>query len=540
MKKYRRLLITLSLALMLLLPAALSSAAEVSTGQAGSTSVKTDGEVTFELGLLTGDGSGVNTQYLTKASTRIQAAIISLRLQGKLDEAIAYSGKNNFSDSNLVGKSNQAILAYLHSHPEYGWNGAGVNRFDPLAIINSQQLYKVLLEVLGYKSNKDFIFKDTESFAAGKGLIQIAGSPKLTNGHIATALVESLSAQMLEGHTLFEMLKEKGVVPASAASPAGERLGLRTDSKLGSIFTDRKGRTLYYFSNDAQNLEACKGQCIANWPLFTSEKLQIPDSLSAADFTKLTRTDGTTQWMYKGWPLYTFVKDTKAGDTVGEGANGVWFVAKSDYSVMIGANADIGSYLTDALGRTLYYFDKDKPQTSVCEGDCLKNWPAVPVMKGSIPSTLRSSDFGSVTRSDGSLQEAYKGYPLYYFIKDVNHGDVTGQNVNKVWFVVSPAKFTGTTAGNTIPQPAETAKTYHIDIKDFSFGTSPLTVEAGSKIVFTNFDDMQHNAVAVNGSFSVPLMSKGENQTITLDKPGTYDYYCQPHKSFMTGQIIVK
>jgi len=539
MNKVGRVLLSLSLSLVLLLPAALSSAAEVSTGLAGS-SVKTDGQTTSDLGLLTGDGSGVNAQYLAKGSTRIQAAIISLRLQGKLTEAVAFTGKDSFTDSNLVGKSNQSILAYLHSHPEYGWNGAGANRFDPLAVISSQQLYKVLLEVLGYKSNKDFVYKDTESFAAGKGLMQISGTSTLNNAHIATALVEALSAQMPEGHSLFDMLKEKGVINSAASMPGGERLGLRNDAKLGTVFTDQKGRTLYYFSNDAQNLEACKGQCITNWPLFTSEKLQIPDALNPADFTKLTRTDGTTQWMYKGWPLYTFIKDTKAGDTAGEGANGVWFVAKADYRVMMGANADLGPYFTDAHGRTLYYFDNDKPLVSACEGNCLANWPAYSAAEGSIPSTLNKGDFGTITRSDGSMQTTYKGYPLYYFIKDVKHGDVTGQNVNKVWFVVNPAKFSGTTAGNAIPKPAETAKTYHIDIKDFSFGTTPLTVEAGSTIVFTNFDDMKHNAVAVDGSFSVPLMSKGESQSITLDKPGTYDYYCQPHKSFMTGKIIVK
>ena len=536
MKKYGRIILSLSLALVLILPAALSSAAEVST----STSVKTDGQTTSELGLLTGDGSGVNAAYLSKSSTRIQAAIISLRLQGKLAEASAFKGNANFADANLVGKSNQSILAYLHSHPEYGWNGAGGNRFDPLAVISSQQLYKVLLEVLGYKSNTDFSFKDTESYAAGKGLMQIAGVTKLTNAHIATALVESLTAQMTGGHSLFDMLKEQGVIAASAAKPGGESLSLRTDAKLGTIFTDRQGRTLYYFSNDAQNLEACKGQCITNWPLFTSDSLQIPDSLNAADFTKLTRTDGTTQWMYKGWPLYTFIKDTKPGDTLGEGVNKVWFTAKADYSIMIGANSDLGPYLTDAHGRTLYYFDNDKPLTSVCEGNCLTNWPAYTLSQGSLPTAVNSSDFGTITRSDGSTQVSFKGYPLYYFIKDVNHGDVTGQNVNKIWFVVNPEKFSGTTAGNAVTKPAETVKTYHIDIKDFSFGTSPLTVEAGSKIIFTNFDDMQHNAVAVNGSFSLPLMSKGESQTITLDKPGTYDYYCQPHKSFMTGQIIVK
>ncbi|WP_195724392.1 plastocyanin/azurin family copper-binding protein [Paenibacillus monticola] len=428
MKRFGHLLLLFSLMATLLMP--VFAFAEAGPGQAGA-AVKTDAQTAAELGLLSGDGNGINIAYLAKGSTRIQAAIISLRLQGKLDEATVFLGTTSFADSNLVGKSNQAILAYLHNHPEFGWSGAGANRFDPLAPISSQQLYKVLLEVLGFKSNVDFDYKNTEMFAASKGLTQIAGISKLTNAHIASALIETLSEQMSAGHILFDMLKEQGVVAASAALPAGERIELRTDSKLGTFFTNGEGRTLYYFSNDAQNLDACQGQCITNWPFLTSDQLQIPATLNATDFTKLTHADGTTQWMYKGWPLYTFVKDAKAGDTLGDGVNGVWFV-------------------------------------------------------------------------------------------------------------VNPTEIKGTKAGQAMSQPSEASKTYHIDIKDYSFGSGPLTVEAGSTIIFTNFDDMQHNAVAVNGSFSLPLLSKGDTYTITLDKPGTYDYYCQPHKSFMTGQIIVK
>ncbi len=537
MKRFGHLLLLFSLTATLLMP--VFAFADAGPGQAGA-AVKTDAQTAAELGLLSGDGDGINTAYLSKGSTRIQAAIISLRLQGKLTEATAFLGTTSFADSNLVGKGNQAILAYLHSHPEYGWSGAGANHFDPLAPISSQQLYKVLLEVLGFKSNVDFDYKNTEMFAASKGLTQIAGISKLTNAHIASALIETLSAQMSAGHILFDMLKEQGVIAASAALPAGERVELRTDPKLGTFFTDGKGRTLYFFSNDAQNLDACQGKCITSWPFLTSDQLQIPATLNAVDFTKLTHADGTSQWMYKGWPLYTFVKDVKAGDTLGEGVNGVWFVAKSDYRVMIGASSDLGSYLTDDHGRTLYYFDKDIPQMSACEGDCLTNWPAYTSSSGSIPSSLNVADLGMITRSDGSKQTAFKGYPLYYFIKDLKHGDASGQNVNQIWFVVNPTEFKGTKASQTMSQPSDTAKTYHIDIKDYSFGSGPFTVEAGSRIIFTNFDDMQHNAVAVNGSFSLPLLSKGDTYTITLDKPGTYDYYCQPHKSFMTGQIIVK
>ncbi|MEK8129175.1 plastocyanin/azurin family copper-binding protein [Paenibacillus filicis] len=547
MKRFGKLLLTLSLGATLLVPGFAAAADQAGADSSGAAGVKTDAQTAAELGLLQGDGNGVNADYLAKGTLRIQAAIISLRLQGKLDEALAYTGKDNFTDASQVGESNQAILAFLRSHPQYGWNGEDGNRFNPLAPVSSQQLYKVLLEVLGYKSDKDFTYKDTEAFASGKGLSQIAGVSALTNAHVSTALIESLSASMPEGHILFDMLQKSGVIPAAAKLPAGERIALRTDAKLGKLLVDGKGRTLYFFSNDAQNLDACQGPCRTNWPLLNADQLQIPAGLNASDFALVTHADGSKQWSYKGWPLYTFVKDAKAGDTLGEGVNSVWFVAKPDYRVMLGSSKELGPYLTDDHGRTLYYFAKDKPQTSVCEGMCLANWPAFGAAADSVPSTLNTGDFGTVTRSDGSQQAAFKGYPLYYFVKDAKHGDTTGQNVQNVWFVVDPAKFTGAPAGGAAQQPAQqpaeqpaAAKTYNIDIKDFSFGSGPLTVEAGSKIVFTNYDDMKHNAVAVNGSFSIPLLAKGESYTITLDKPGTYDYFCEPHKSFMTGQLIVK
>ncbi|GAA3407973.1 plastocyanin/azurin family copper-binding protein [Paenibacillus hodogayensis] len=551
MNKFGRKLIALALGAALLLPAALASA-ETAPGQAGgAANVKTDAQTAEQLGLLAGDGNGVNADYLAKGSMRIQAAIVSLRLQGKLDEATAFTGKSNFDDASLVSAGNQAIMAYLHSHPEYGWTGEGANRFNPLAPISSQQLYKVLLEAAGYKSDSDFAYKDTETFAAGKGLTGIAGVSTLTNAHIATALVESLSAKLPGGGVLLDKLKQSGSVPAASVLPAGERIGLRADAALGTVLTDKEGQTLYVFSNDAQNLDACQGACIANWPLLDSEQLQIPATLDAADFSKTTHANGTQQWMYKGWPLYTFVKDKAAGSALGEGVNGVWFAAKPDYRVMIGSSPELGRYLTDGYGRTLYYFAKDMPQMSACEGMCLTNWPAYGSVSGSLPSTLNAADFGFITRADGSSQATYKGYPLYYFVKDAKHGDATGQNVNQVWFVVdtatfgvAPAEQPATEANGQLPAapaaPADEAKTYRIDIKQFSFGSGPLTVEAGSSIVFTNYDDMKHNAVATGGSFSTPLLAKGESYTITLNEPGTYDYYCEPHKAFMTGQIVVK
>ena len=48
---------------------------------------------------------------------------------------------------------------------------------------------------------------------------------------------------------------------------------------------------------------------------------------------------------------------------------------------------------------------------------------------------------GTITRDDGTTQTTYKGYPLYYWQNDKKRGDVTGQDVGKVWYVIDPAKF---------------------------------------------------------------------------------------------------
>ncbi|MEH7087334.1 hypothetical protein V7139_32250, partial [Neobacillus drentensis] len=74
-----------------------------------------------------------------------------------------------------------------------------------------------------------------------------------------------------------------GVIPASAKLP--ERIGLRTDAKLGTVLVDSNGRTLYTFSKDAQNLDACQGPCLANWPILSADQLQIPASMDPKDFT---------------------------------------------------------------------------------------------------------------------------------------------------------------------------------------------------------------------------------------------------------------
>lgn len=96
--------------------------------------------------------------------------------------------------------------------------------------------------------------------------------------------------------------------------------------------------------------------------------------------------------------------------------------------------------LVDQQGRTLYLFTSDTQNSgaSACSADCLANWP--PVLVSGMPQAGTGVDpalLGTITRDDGTTQATYNGWPLYYYVSDMAPGDMSGQGVGGVWFVVS-------------------------------------------------------------------------------------------------------
>ncbi|MNH00494.1 Secreted repeat [compost metagenome] len=90
------------------------------------------------------------------------------------------------------------------------------------------------------------------------------------------------------------------------------------------MLVDHAGMTLYTFDKDMGGKSMCNGECAKNWPpLMAKEGEKDKDK-----WTKIKRDDGSMQWAYDGKPLYTFVKDKKAGETTGDGMKDVWHVAK--------------------------------------------------------------------------------------------------------------------------------------------------------------------------------------------------------------------
>lgn len=284
----------------------------------------------------------------------------------------------------------------------------------------------------------------------------VLGAPRRTRTlTLAAAGVAAAASLVLAGPML-----------AQSMEPAGEAYTVNavTTDDLGTFLTGEDGKTLYYFANDtAPGASVCEGDCITNWPLFTvgeGETLVAGEGVTGVLAT-FTRADGTKQVSYDGRPLYYFAGDQAAGDVNGQGRGDVWYVAAEDGTlngpaepadgglVVDSTTTDLGTFLVDAEGRTLYFFTMDtEPGKSVCEGDCLVNWPAFGPTEGQgfAPGEGVTGVLDSFTREDGTVFATYDGRPLYYFIGDQAAGDVNGQGIGDVWFVAA--------VDGSVPAPA--------------------------------------------------------------------------------------
>lgn len=232
--------------------------------------------------------------------------------------------------------------------------------------------------------------------------------------------------------------KKSGYSTPAPPAQSGPAVKLTSNANFGNILTDSNGRSLYFFFNDAGSGSNCTGGCAQIWPIFYAAPADFGSGLSSSDFAVITRTDGTKQTTYKGWPLYYYADDSKAGDVNGDKVNNLWAVAKPDYSVMVamgqlvgldGVNYDdksvagtgVSQYLTDPYGRTLYLFSKDSANTNKFTKSDLSNDPIWPIDQtasvGSIPSILDKTKFGVISVF-GKSQLTFGRRPLYYFGQD--------------------------------------------------------------------------------------------------------------------------
>lgn len=117
-----------------------------------------------------------------------------------------------------------------------------------------------------------------------------------------------------------------GVLPLQAQQSLD---GVDTDL----VLVDAQGMSLYIFTPDTPDISNCNGNCLKAWPAVSLTPEEVEKVKASKTFGVITRADGLKQLTLDHRPLYYYVGDSIAGDRVGQGIGGVWFLLKSNFSV---------------------------------------------------------------------------------------------------------------------------------------------------------------------------------------------------------------
>lgn len=127
-------------------------------------------------------------------------------------------------------------------------------------------------------------------------------------------------------------------------------------------------------------------------------------------------------------------------------------------------NGQSATVLTNSQGLTLYYLSSESATTLHCSASCLTIWPPVLAPNGAPAVPMGAAGTIGVLSGDTTRpQVTYNGHPVYTFSGDHAAGDVNGEGVKGVWFVVDAAA------------PAAVA-----------LSTASVSVKGQMKTVFTN------------------------------------------------------
>jgi predicted lipoprotein with Yx(FWY)xxD motif len=95
--------------------------------------------------------------------------------------------------------------------------------------------------------------------------------------------------------------------------------------------------------------------------------------------------------------------------------------------------------LTDAQGKTLYYFTADSEMQPTCSNSCAQMWPPLLFTGSGVPtsSTPLAGKLSLQMDANGSQVE-YNGHPLYTFSGDTAPSQTNGEGLFGMWFVATP------------------------------------------------------------------------------------------------------
>jgi predicted lipoprotein with Yx(FWY)xxD motif len=126
--------------------------------------------------------------------------------------------------------------------------------------------------------------------------------------------------------------------------------------------------------------------------------------------------------------------------------------------VRTAANPTLGTVLTTADGRTLYYFTPERGGTIACTGQCAQVWVPLITPSGLLSTPVALPGTLSTVRRIQGVQITYSEWPLYTFSGDRAAGDTAGQGVLGKWFVATTT-LTDAPVATATPTPPPAAAT---------------------------------------------------------------------------------
>ena len=234
----------------------------------------------------------------------------------------------------------------------------------------------------------------------------------------------------------------------------------------GPVFADANGRTIYTwpshkqrngYSGETQGNPACYDQvltvtaglmspyppgillpeldsrpsCTDLWPPLYADK----DASAIGKWTIVDRKDGSRQWAYDEQPLYTSVRDSEAGDVLGgttrryggdSPANRIPLAPPSKVPPGFAVKTTtVGRLLTNDKNYSVYAYEADTTDASLCDLECTRTWKPVPA-----PAIARATgEWSTLERSPGVRQWVFRGKPLYTYVVDQHSWSQEGSDV---------------------------------------------------------------------------------------------------------------
>jgi len=199
-------------------------------------------------------------------------------------------------------------------------------------------------------------------------------------------------------------------------------------TSIGYVLVDASGHILFgRDENTTRHTMPCSEDCAAAWVPLAAPAAAV----QSRPWSTIKYGDGMSQWAFNNQPLFVSrmhrdeIEKSALGEALAHGWKAQVLLPKAMPRWVNIQHSDMGAILADKSGATLYTFEGqlEGMRKLACNDACLReNWKPVDAMGTEKPM----GDWSIIVADNGRYQWAYRGSPLYTFLKDEKPGHIRG------------------------------------------------------------------------------------------------------------------